>query len=405
MPGKDWYLKIASFGGFSVRAYSHADENPIGPALPGKKTWSRKVWYLVKYLLFSETKTATVSELVDHIWPRESSVADPVRSLRLLVYRARQELDKLGCVKGSDLIVAGDGSYRWNRAVPAEIDADVFKRCYRDSRSGGDASRLPLLEKAIRLYGGPFLPEEASAPWVMVLDTYYHSKYTAMCLEAAAIDQRLGRPWDILDLCGRALIMDPYEDGLHTAMIRALAEVGAVKEAKKHYLATAEMYRNSLDVSPGREMTEAYEAVLKNEDTKSADAVSIQADLDQVCASGAFYCEYDAFKRLYCLKREECSRGGIQVQLSLITLFPAAGHPPDDGRQKKIMLRMKEIIAASLRKGDIFSRYSATQYILLLQFTSAENGVFPLNRIQRNYQKDLPKSGYLLQCKILPIGS
>jgi hypothetical protein len=39
--------------------------------------------------------------------------------------------------------------------------------------------------------------------------------------------------------------------------------------------------------------------------------------------------------------------------------------------------------------------------VLLLQFTSAENGILPLNRIQRNFEKCLPKSGYLLQCKIL----
>ena len=401
MLGENWYLRVSSFGGFSICPLSYPEKSPIGPALPGKKNSSRKVWYLIKYLLFSKTKTVTVGELIDHIWPQEGSVSDPVNSLRLLVHRARLELDGLGCVKGSDLIKSGDRTYSWNHAVPTKIDAEIFNRCYLDSREAGDASRLPLLMRAIRLYRGPFLPEDAPVPWATMMDTYYHSKYMAMCLEAVAIYQRLGRPWDILDLCENALILDPYEDGLHTAMIRALAEVGAVKEAKKHYLKTAEMYRNNLDVSPSPEMDKAYKAVLKNENTRSADAASIQNDLNQASANGAFYCEYDAFKRLYLLKREECSRGGIQAQLSLITLVPAAGHRPCAERQKKIMPQVKEIIASSLRKGDIFSRYSAAQYVLLLQFTSAENGILPLNRIQRNFEKCLPKSGYLLQCKIL----
>ena len=351
--------------------------------------------------MFSKTKAVTVGELIDHIWPQEGSVSDPVNSLRLLVYRARLELDRLGCVKGSELIKSGDRNYSWNHAVPAKIDAEIFNRCYISSRGLNGASRLPILMQAIHLYRGPFLPEEAPIPWAAMMDTYYHSRYMAMCLEAVKIYEQLRRPWDILGLCESALILDPYEDGLHAAMIRALAEVGAVKEAKDHYRRTAEMYRKNLDVSPGQEIGEAYESVLKNESTRSADAASIQNDLNQANASGAFYCEYDNFRRLYFLKRAENSRGGTKMQLGLITLVPGAGCRPDAERRKKIMQQIKDVIASSIRKCDIFTRYSATQYILLLQFTSSENCVLPLNRIQHNFEKRLPKSGYLLQCKIL----
>lgn len=403
MEGKDWYLRITSFGGFSICACTPPKGTPAGPVLPDKKTWSRKMWHLVKYLIFADEKGVAVSELVDRIWPQEGCVADPVRSLRLLVHRARLELDKLGPVKGADLIRYGNGLYSWNRSVPAEIDANVFQRCYLDSRSGDDASRLGLLMRAVRLYRGPFLSEEASSPWAVLVDTSYHSEYTSMCLEASEILQRLGRPWEVIDLCGRALAVDPYEDGLHAAVIRSLAEVGAVNEAKEHYRKTAELYRNDLDVSPGREMGAAYEAVLKNEDTKSADVLTIQADLNRESAGGAFYCEYDDFRKLYCLKREECSRSGLQVQMSLISLVPAAGRAHRSDRQKKLMQETKEIIRRSLRKGDIFSRYSMSQYILLLQFASTESGVVALNRIQRNFRKTLPKSDFLLQCKILPL--
>jgi DNA-binding SARP family transcriptional activator len=404
MAEKKWVIQVTTFGGFSICICPNSGEAPSGPTIPGAESRSKKVWILIKYLLCSGKKQVSSGELIDVIWPQDGSVADPIKSLRLLVHRARLELDKLQYIRGADLICCRGGAYSWNREIPTSIDCEIFENCYRNSRQGSMQDRFELLKKAMDLYHGSFLPDDAAGQWVMALSTYFHSKFTAMCLESIDILRELKQPWDIIDICSNAVIMDPYIEDFHIDLINALAEVGALKEAKEHYQKVSEMFQHELGVSPSPQLVAAYESALKNEKSRNSSMSSIQDDLNQESSSGAFYCEYEFFKRLYSLKRRECTRNGLSVQLALMTLaVSAGGNGAQSDRAEELMKHLKNIIQYSLRKNDIFTRFSAMQYLILLQFTSQEHGTLAIDRIRRNYRKAFPKSGYLLQCTLLPL--
>jgi len=399
----NFVLLVKSFGGFSISACSGDTREPLGPSVPDGESHARKMWALVKYLICSQRNRVSADELIEILWPQDGSTADPVRSLRLLVHRARLELNKLGCVKGGRLILCHGGAYSWNRTIPMESDAELFENHYRSSRSGSDETRLSHLRAAIDLYKGPFLPQDSSNEWVMSLDTYFHSKFTAMCLEAIEILHRAGRSWDIVDISSAAMVTDPYMEDFHIAMIEALAKVGAVKNAKEHYEKVTELYRRDRDFQPSPKLAASYYATLKTENKPGTDVSAIQKSLDDEKEGGAFYCEYELFKKIYSLKRRECLRDHSEIQLALMTMIPSGGHTsrPVDAAMEK----MSETIADTLRKGDIFTRFNSTQFLLLLQFTTAERGRLAIDRIQRRFQGLMPRSGYLLQYNLLPLPS
>jgi GGDEF domain-containing protein len=82
-----------------------------------------------------------------------------------------------------------------------------------------------------------------------------------------------------------------------------------------------------------------------------------------------------------------------------------------DGYGKKLtqakmntaMERLREIIVKSLRQGDVFTRYSVSQYLLMLPLASYENTEMVLNRVTRNFRHAYPKMEILLHFSALPL--
>lgn len=392
-------LTVASFGGFGISVL--ADGKITGPVLPGNDSHARKVWSLVEYLIFCGHSVVPAEELIGILWPGDDEVSDPVRSLRLLIHRARAELAKLPC-GDADLICCTGGAYSWNRSLPMEIDADLFEQRSRAAEAETSSTgRLGLLESALSLYRGHFLPKEAAVPWVMSVSAYYHNRYVAMCLQAAELLLTLDRPQEGAGICAAALVQDPFVDQLHTALIRCLAASGDIRGAKEHYRKAAALFRDELGVDPSPGLTGAYRDAVNQENMPRADMKTIRSALLPKEEPGAFCCEYDFFRRLYSLKQRECARQKYEVQLALITAEPGARASERSARA--VMDCLSATIRSSLRQGDVYTRFSASQYLLLLQFTTTEKGGIALRRIRSNFRKAMPSSGYLLKCSLLPV--
>lgn len=396
-------LIVTSFGGFSISAYDPAvPENALASISDGKGH-SKKLWTLVEYLIFSGKGSVTSAELIALLWPGEGGAEDPLASLRLLVHRARTQLGKLGVYKGSELILSQEKAYEWNRQLPMQIDTERFEQLYDKSRSGSAADRLESLLAAAELYKGRFLPKAAQFQWAMVLDTYYHSKYMAVCEEAVPLLKDFGRTGDIIGLCKRAVMLDPYAEALHVAYIEALKAAGSYNAAAVHYKHVIEMFINEFGITPSENLTAAFHPLARNTDAPETDIGVIRESLAEDDATGAFFIEYELFKQIYQLKARESIRSGQVSQLALISASPAGGRSSEAQSRNTFMDRLGLVIQTSLRQGDIFTRFSGMQYLVLLQSITYENGLKVLDRIQRNTNLAYPRSGYLLQCSLLPL--
>ena len=321
-------LYVTSFGGFSIAVRDPDNPKSDAPVITDSLGHSRKLWILLEYLLFSGKGCVPADELIELLWPDENAPGDPLSSLRLLVHRARQELNRLGCYKGSDLLLGGNGGYSWNRELPLAMDTERFEMFCRNSTDGSAPRQLDAMLSAISLYKGRFLPRAGHQQWAMSLDTYYHSKYTALCISAVELLRSLGRPQDIIEICTRAVVLDPYTEQLHIALIEALSSAGYYSEAMAHYRHVMDMFFKDIGIQPSEKLTAVYRLLSQNVHPPEADIGAIRDSLADGSPNGAFRCEYEMFKQIYNLKLRECRRNGQLVQLARITVFPGACKNP-----------------------------------------------------------------------------
>ena len=111
---------------------------------------------------------------------------------------------------------------------------------------------------------------------------------------------------------------------------------------------------------------------------------------------GAYHIEYHDFKRIYQFVERCVERSNQEVQIVLFTL---TGVPLEKTLSNTIMT-LNEVIIGALRKGDVATRYSNTQYVVILMDTSLENGRKVAQRIVKKYSCLCDKAEPTLQYDI-----
>jgi GGDEF domain-containing protein len=71
----------------------------------------------------------------------------------------------------------------------------------------------------------------------------------------------------------------------------------------------------------------------------------------------------------------------------LLTLMPDQGYLPDNNELQKAIEILDQAIYTTLRRGDVATRYSARQVIVILPETSEEDSKTVVGRIATEYEK------------------
>jgi DNA-binding SARP family transcriptional activator len=386
-------IRVRSFGGFSISVDGAQD------CVTDAKGHSKKLWSLMQYLIFSGRESVPSRELIELLWPGEGNAADPISSLRLLVHRARAELNKLTPYKGTDLIICHNECYYWNRSYPLDLDTADFEKHSIAARSGSPDEKLEHMLAAIDLYKGRFMPKAAHYPWVQRLASQYHAQYISLCLRSCDLLRRAGRREDIMRVCLAALAVDPARQELHKIYMEALAASGRVPEALAHY-ARAVALLKSESKTPDEELENTYKTLSGNINNEIGDINSIRGGIEETDMYGAFFCDYELFKNIYRLKARETQRSGEKLALMLFTVMPHSGASiPASG----VMERIKELLFSSLRKEDLFSRYSVSQFLILLQGCSENDSSIVFDRINKRFVESESSDDFSIHTSVLPM--
>ena len=394
------FLKVYTLGEFAITAVApDGSETRLTDGL-GR---SKKLWMLIEYLALHREREVSQDELIDLLWS-EGDLENPLGSLKLIVHRSRNELSSFGSVSGKQIIVNRRGAYAWGDRFKTLVDADEFDELCRRAGSGAPEQRIESMLRAIEIYRGDFLPKSASEPWVMPLSTYYHTKYINLCLDAVTLLREAGRYNEVIDICQRAVDIDPYVETLHLSLIRAMAASGSPKAALDRYNRTTKLFLTQFGVTPSDEFTSIYKELVRTTNSAESDLSVVRARLAEGAPPpGAFYCEYECFKEIYRQRAREGSRTGQSVHLAMITMVPGKNKELNQKQINHLIERLDGTIQTSLRNGDVYTRFSVMQFLMMLPATSFENVEMILERINRNFRCSYPKSGVLLQTTVLPL--
>lgn len=386
-------VSVSLLGGFSLEV--------DGASLTDDINRSLKLWSVLAYLTLHRDRAVPQSEFIELFWPDDHS-SNPVNALKTLLYRIRAMLEPLF---GPEIqpILAQRGAYIWNPAVACTLDTDRFEAL---CRLGGDTrrtaeERMDSYREAVELYRGDLLPKLSHQMWLVPLTVRYHTAYItavkdfAGLLDGAALYEEMHR------VCARASDLDNLDEGLHTLIVRALLRQGKDAAALEHYEKATELLYRNLGVRPSEELRALYTEIMATEKTLETDLGVIMSDLRETAARpGAFVCEYGFFKEAYRLEVRRAIRSGTCVHLCLITVsLPDGGMPPLK-ILSNTMDQLQEVLVGSLRRGDVVSKFSGAQYVIMLPAANYEDSNMVMDRVVRAFYQQHRRSFLKLTVRV-----
>lgn len=387
-------VAVTMLGGFRIRV--------DGNVLTDEINRSQKLWNVLCYLIAHRERTVPQSEFIELFWPEENS-ANPTNALKTLLYRVRSLLEPL-FGEGLEPILSQRGAYAWNPAIACEMDVDRFELlCRRAQDTALPAQkRMALYEEAAEMYRGDYLPKLANQMWVVPISAHYHALYLEAVKEYADLLEHAEKFEAMPELCTRASQLDPLDESLHTLIVRALLRQGKDSAALSHYeKATDLLYRN-LGVRPSEELRALYREIMDVEERLETNLEVIQANLREAAQRpGAFVCEYGFFKEAYRLEARRSARSGACVHIALITVSLPDGGVPPLGVLNTTMDQLLEVLVHNLRRGDVVSKYSGAQYVVMLPAANFEDSTMVVERIvnafYRQHRRNFLKITYRIR--------
>ncbi|WMJ83224.1 BTAD domain-containing putative transcriptional regulator [Oscillospiraceae bacterium LTW-04] len=387
-------LRISMLGRFELQV----DDVSINDGI----NRSRKMWNLLAYIVSHRDKLISQQEFINALWGDESG-QNPINALKTLLYRIRLLLTPLEKAYSAEFILSQRGSYSWNSAINCKVDVDEFEALCRRAADEklDDMKRISLYREAMDIYRGDFLPKLSMEFWAIPLSVHYHSLYLTAVKRFVDLLDRNALYIEISQVCTNAIAIDPLDEDIHCMQIRALLRQGKNSAALSQYeKATDILYRN-LGIKPSEALRRLYVDIMRTNESLETDLSVIQDQLrEAVSEPGAFVCEYGFFKEAYRLEIRRAARSGLAVFIGLFTVYTDTGEIPELPLLNVAMDQLLEAIKLSLRKGDVVSRYSGMQYVVMLPTLTYEDGDQVMNRIVNNFYKQIRRKPVKLHYRL-----
>ncbi|HVB76183.1 MAG TPA: DUF6788 family protein [Ktedonobacteraceae bacterium] len=221
----------------------------------------QRVRSLLTCLISSPGRKIGREQAIELLWPdldfdtASHRLDKAVHSLRQLFEpaRSRPATSELLLTEHATLQLA-DQSRVW-------VDADAFDALLARARSSNDPGQSEqLLEEAMLLYAGDYLPEERQTDWTQTRRESLQRGWVGLLLELA--DLRIAREAisSAIDTLDRLLAIDPTNEAAVQRLILLMAQSGRRGEAMRIYQRFAAVLKQEYKMTPLPETRNLYEA-------------------------------------------------------------------------------------------------------------------------------------------------
>ncbi len=372
-----------------------------GRTITDNSNRSKKMWNLLAYIITYRANPILQSEFIDNIWPDDES-RNPVSALKTSLCRIRNLLDDIA-QEDEKFILSARGSYQWNPEYECEVDVQTFADdCKEASNEELNVyDRIRLYKSALDVYKGDFLPKLSAEMWVIPLTAHYHSMYLESAKSLIELLEKKKMYDDMVKYCIEALQIEPYDEKLHCQLVRAFMKQGNNTAALEHHKKATEILYNNLGVQPSKELRQLYLEIIKTKQELETNLDIIIDNLKEAdYKKGAFVCDYGIFQETYRIVARQASRNGRSIYVALVTVSDSKGQIPKLDSLNKDMTKLLLSIKNCLRRGDIVSKYSGAQYVIMLPDVNLEDGEKVMKRIVNSYYKNNRKSLLKLDFKL-----
>jgi len=391
-------LNVKMLGNFTIEL--------DGKSINDSSNRMRKVWLLLAYLIYSRNYSLTQDNYLSLLQGSDRDDAgDPSSRLKAMFYRARTLLNDVEPSAGHNWIIRKNNTYAWNTKIPLKLDAEEFERLCKEAFSAGDKqTQLLLYKEALALYNGDFLSKLSMESWVMPIATYYHQMYLDAVVHTLFLLEEAQQWSDALAICEKALKIEPYSEDFYQHLMRCRINLGDRSGAVQAYEEMSEVLFSTFSVMPSDESRALYREACREAETPSIPSDTLR-DLLQESGeiTGALYCEYDFFKLLYQAQARAIYRSGEVIHIALFSLHGQNKKPLARRSLDVAMENLQELFVSSLRKGDIISRCSASQFIIMLPQANYENSCLVCQRLIKSFNRQYPHSPATIHYSVHPL--
>ncbi|SFQ07148.1 DNA-binding transcriptional activator of the SARP family [Lachnospiraceae bacterium XBB1006] len=353
---------------------------------------SSLLWNLLAYLITNRNRQISHSELIENLWNNDTS-SNPLSSLKTALNRLRKQLAPIGEIAG-ELILSSRGAYQFNPSIPVIADVDIFKEEFllgMDTQQSIE-DRIFHLQKACTVYKGDYLPLHKDELWLSPMVTNLHLTFREATLTLFSLLDEKKDYASLLPVISRALMIDPLEEVFHCELIEVLMKQGNTMDAIEHCRFTQDLLYQNLRVQASPRLSALFNQLLKD---KHALGMSEEGIIETLNTStrndGAFYCDYAIFEEIYRLESRRNRRSSKTSQICILTL-KQSNEIPSLEILNMAMPWLLQSISQCLRGGDVVTKVSGAQYLLLLPMADRENAERVVERIRENYYKHHRKS-------------
>lgn len=366
---------------------------------------AHRLWLLIAYLIVNRDRGVSPQELIDLLWPEVTS-NNPASTLQNNVSRARAIFSEANFTGSRDLIKYTDGLYYWAPDEETMIDAEIFEEYARrigDMIPGDDPAELDRALETCKLYKGDFLAAASDVSWCANLAVYYRTLYKRLCKTTIVALIEAGRLEEAQALCLQVAKIEPAAEEFSILFMQACIMDDDPTAALDHYQSVSSYLAETYDIRPSAELETQREIALQELYGRSMTEESIRSFLFEANEDdGAFACSNAVFREITLLRLREMERSGEESHIIAITID---NQVLKHDRRIINAKRVAQILSATLRSSDPFTKVGSNQFLVLLPGANAENAQMVFERIVARFEEVFPRADVAFKVSMVSLGA
>lgn len=349
------------------------------------KNMITKAMKLLLILVYYGKQGISRARLIEYLYGNED-MTDIANNLRVTIHRLKKVLEKAGLPE-SDYVEQREGRYYWSCPIKIETDVEKFKQLFQQAQTEADEMKKAMLLKEVcQLYKGEFLERLSSDEWVMMEAMSCKQLYTEALRQLCSELMEKREYKQVLQFVEAACQLYPFDEW-QSVQIDCYIAMNQYKEALKIYEKTARMLVEELGIDPSPKMMEQFKNMSEHISYKTQALDEIKEDFKQdVLQKGALFCTVPGFRDVCRSARRGMERTGQSVFLMLCTLVDSKGNPlRSSEKMEEMATELQVVLRNTLRKSDAFTKYSPTQFLIMLVGTNEENCQIVMDRIEKRF--------------------
>lgn len=354
---------------------------------------------LLQVLLFQSEKPVQKDELIDILWPESKN---PSSALKFSIFRLRSELNEIDFFKDKEVIVTTRKGYILNPNLDWNIDFVELEKAYNQINEGAellDEKEFKIARKIFRLYQGRFYASPSQLHWILQKQEVFRQMYVKTMMRTSCYLYTQKRYDEMMLMNYQAVLIEPFNEGLHYYYMKGLVATRNYREALKYYDELNDIFLSELGTGLSKRFKQLYDIIIADHaKEESKDMETIMKELssrDQ--QNQGFFCSYEIFKYFYELLLKMSIRNEQNYYLIMLQF--------SDGTldYEKIGLdfdRVKRLVSSCLRSNDLFTRTSETQLLLLVDCQTEENAHLVIQRISDKFYSIFRKKNYRMNYSV-----